>query len=160
TPEGAQSLQSMSSLADTALIEQFKAVIKDRAPTQMVVTADQVNAATVEEIVRAGNVGRAATIYHGEHEGQGGGSRRGVTYKKVKGPYDDTPHGPTDTKMHNKALDGEKQTVTSVKQGAKTMTKTEMRPEFLISGSPNLTPTAMNENTESAAVVRYPGIAK
>ncbi len=144
-PQLGEKLGAMSSL-DTkkTLVKQYHDAIAERPPESVVVASDQVNENTVKEIFEG--FPKAVTVYRGEH-GKGADAKKdNVDYKTVEGPdHSATPDGPTDTKMHNKAVVG---------LGA------EGKGQFLVSGSPNLTKSAMENNTESAAIVRFPGIAQ
>jgi hypothetical protein len=116
--------------------------VKDRAPDQLTVVADQVNPQTALQLT-AGVVGRAIVYSgaghdHGPRQSRAKGGR--TTFARpLPGPTSDAS-----SKMHLKSVIGSK--------GSK--------PAFLMSGSPNITRSAMEKNTESVAIMDFPGIAR
>jgi hypothetical protein len=136
-----ETLSSMSSLGATPLIDQYRNAIKARPPQELVVASDKVNANTIATLT-AGLPRNAVTVHYGERTDRGGADDR---FTHVQGPYDDGgPGRVVRSKMHNKLVVG----------------ATGDKGEFLLSGSPNLTASAMQANIESAVLIRYPGIAK
>jgi hypothetical protein len=137
-PRLGKKLGALSSLEDKPMVEQYHDTIAERAPESLVIASDQVNEKIVEKIVDG--FPNAVKVYRGEH-GKGADKAVGnVDYKTVSGPKPEKT-----SKMHNKAVVG----VSDKDKG-----------QFLLSGSPNLTEGGMTRNTESAAVVRFPGIAQ
>jgi hypothetical protein len=137
-PRLGEKLGALSSLEAKPMVDQYHDTIAERAPDSLVIASDQVNEKTVEKIVDG--FPNAVQVYRGEH-GKGDDKAVGnVDYKTVSGPKPEKT-----SKMHNKAVVG----VSDKDKG-----------QFLLSGSPNLTEGGMTRNTESAAVVRFPGIAQ
>lgn|GEM_PF-6476219 len=146
------SLSAMSSLKKgTTLLDQYGSAIKQRPPEKLVMAADKVNKGTIDTLVRG--LPKTSTIVHyGTRTDQG--TRPDPRLNPVKGPFDDGKHPDVkNSKMHNKVIVGA--------HGAKDERGRRVdKGDFMISGSPNLTSSAMAANIESAVLIRYPGIAK
>jgi PLD-like domain len=135
-PGDTPKLKGLSALGGKSMLEQYQESIKEREPSRIVVASDQISERTVHEVL--GAFPGAVQVFHGSGHNQHGTDTWERSFTEVDGPYDQR------SKMHNKAVVGTDHT----DQG-----------EFLISGSPNLTKSGMETNTESSVVVRYPGIA-
>ena len=133
-------LSSMSSLGAKPLVEQYRDAVKARPTEKLVVAADKVNANTINTLT-SGFRG-AVTVHYNERTDRG---RPDPRFNQVQGPYDQGTHGGViNSKMHNKLVVGE---------GAKgTKAEGAAKGDFLLSGWPNLTASAMGANIESAVL--------
>lgn len=144
-----ETLSSMSSLGAKPLVEQYRDAVKARPTEKLVVAADKVNVNTINTLTQGFR--GAVTVHYNERTDNSG--RRDPRFNQVQGPYDQGTHGGViNSKMHNKLVVGEG-AKNSRGEGAE-------KGDFLLSGSPNLTASAMQANIESAVLIRYPGIAR
>lgn len=148
-PRMPQKLKALSSLEGPPLQQQYNAAIhtpppdtaaEDVVPTKRLMMAvHQINEEVVQAIIHG--FPDAVEVFRGEAaQGSADRTEGKVDYKTVEGPSDKDS-----SKMHNKAIVGVSE---------------EDKGQFLLSGSPNLSKGAMEENTESAVSVKFAGIAQ
>ena len=156
--QGRKELEAYTSTADTKMIDQYRESIKARSPKTLHVLADQIDPTVLDQLFSP--LTSTSVKAHRAKERKAHGPSTPPTLPghvdysatHLPGPLDD-PTGPKKdwdkdapqgSKMHLKSMVG----------------SSDDRPEFLLSGSPNLTQPGMTTNTESAVSIGLPGIAK